>query len=102
MNEKSRRAKARRPLFCIAWIEDRRGLRKCTLSDIAEGGAKIRLDTLEPVPDQFVLQLAADGSVVRKCRVVWRNGQDVGVAFDTPLSDQTVLLAADETNWTVE
>jgi hypothetical protein len=102
MNKKSRRASARRPLFCAAWIEDLRGPRRCTLSEIAEGGARIRLETLEPVPNRFVLRLAADGSVLRECRVVRRDGQDVEIAFDTPLSAQTVLLAVDETNWTME
>jgi hypothetical protein len=104
MNKKIRRGSAGRPLFCAAWIEDgdHGRLRTCTLSEIAEGGAKIHLETVEPVPNQFILRLAPDGSVVRECRVVSRNGQDIGVSFDTPLSEQTVMLAVDETNWTIE
>lgn len=102
MNTKRRRASTRRPLFCAAWIEEHGGVRRCTLSEIAEGGAKIRLETRKPVPNRFVLRLSADGSVRRKCRVVRRTGQNVEITFDTPLDEQTVLLAANETNWTVE
>ena len=101
---KDQRRSERRTLFYAARIEDgsKGAPRICTVSDISESGARIRLETPAPVPDQFILQFAATGTVQRECHVMWRKGEDLGVLFKTPLSEQCALLAADETNWTVD
>jgi hypothetical protein len=37
--------------------------------------------TAEEVPSEFLLAFSKDGNVRRLCRVVWRNGNTVGVRF---------------------
>jgi len=54
----------------------------CDVMNISDGGARIVPKTPEMLPAQFVLFLALDGSERRTCRVVWRDGFDVGVAFE--------------------
>jgi hypothetical protein len=77
------RKTVRRTLHYSATVEDNVGaeLCKCTLSDISEGGAKTRLHTPAEVPDRFVLRLSEQGSLRRVCQIVWRNGDDIGIAF---------------------
>jgi len=101
---KDQRRSRRRPLFYAARIADgsEGPPRICTVSDISESGARVRIETPAPVPDQFILQFAATGTVQRECQVLWRNGEDLGVAFKAPLSEQSALLAPDETNWPVD
>lgn len=56
-------------------------LHPCTVLDVSSGGGRIRLDTVSPVPDHFVLFFTATGSVRRTCRVIWRRDDLIGVAF---------------------
>ena len=51
--------------------------RDCWISDISDGGA--RLHSEAEIPDEFSLVLPEGGR--RECRVVWRLGHEVGVAF---------------------
>ena len=51
--------------------------RDCWISDISDGGA--RLHSEADIPDEFALVLPTGGR--RECRVVWRLGHEVGVAF---------------------
>jgi hypothetical protein len=57
-------------------------LAECEVTNISEGGAKIVWRSSEMLPARFVLFLTLDGSDRRTCRVVWRNGTDIGVAFE--------------------
>ena len=51
----------------------------CVIVDLSEGGARISISDLpEVVPDYFKLKL---GSIMSKCRVRWRKGNEVGVQF---------------------
>jgi len=54
---------------------------RCSLVDISEIGARIVFENDSPVPDEFVLLLTASGETRRHCKVIWRNGTSVGVAF---------------------
>jgi len=54
---------------------------ECMISDVSEGGARLVLDEGEELPPRFVLLLTKEGSARRTCRVIWRNGSNVGVAF---------------------
>jgi len=57
---------------------------KCMLLNVSQGGAKIAIDEqLEP-PTQFTLLLTARSQSTRSCRVVWRNGANMGVEFLQP------------------
>lgn len=54
----------------------------CDVMNISEGGARIVPKTPDMLPAQFVLFLTLDGSERQTCRVIWRDGFDVGVAFE--------------------
>ena len=51
----------------------------CIATNISDGGAKIHVRSAD-VPDVFVLHFTETGRK-RHCRVVWRQGAEVGVAF---------------------
>ena len=50
----------------------------CIASDVSDGGAKIHIRA--DLPDVFVLHFNDSGRQ-RHCRVVWRQGAEIGVAF---------------------
>jgi hypothetical protein len=51
----------------------------CIASNVSDGGAMIYIRGAE-LPDVFVLQFSDSGRR-RHCRVVWRKGAEIGVAF---------------------
>jgi c-di-GMP-binding flagellar brake protein YcgR len=58
-----------------------RSVLACTIRDISAGGACLELDPVLPIPDQFdLIPDRRDNS--HACRVVWRFGERVGVAFN--------------------
>jgi len=52
----------------------------CTVRDISEGGAQLRLDGTMFAPNHFELIIELDGTEA-DCDVVWRRGRDLGVRF---------------------
>jgi len=56
----------------------------CTVADISATGAQLRLAAKDDFPDEFNLILAKGGKVHRRCAVVWRSKNRVGVRFVTP------------------
>ncbi len=52
---------------------------ECMVYDLSEHGAKIRLEGEAYVPDDLVLKLR--GVPERKCKLVWRRGNLIGVKF---------------------
>lgn len=52
--------------------------RSCMLIDISQTGAKLLAEETHQLPGEFVLLL---GGATRKCRIVWRSDQHVGVQF---------------------
>ena len=57
--------------------------RDCMITDISKQGARLFADGVD-VPDQFDLLISGDKGVRRECRVVWRLGGEIGVAFVGP------------------
>jgi hypothetical protein len=53
--------------------------RPCILSSFSNGGAQITGVRANTIPDEFVLQITRDD--VRKCRVIWRTDDTLGVRF---------------------
>jgi hypothetical protein len=51
----------------------------CIVTNVSDGGAKIQVRG-EDVPDVFVLHFTETGRK-RHCRVVWRQGAEIGVSF---------------------
>jgi PilZ domain len=76
----------RREVHYPVWIvvDPRQPPRQCMLLNVSQGGAKIEIDEqLEP-PQQFTLLLTHRGLSTRPCRLVWRNGTNMGVEFLQP------------------
>jgi hypothetical protein len=51
----------------------------CVTTNVSDGGAQIHIRGTE-LPDVFVLHFTESGKQ-RHCRVVWRQGAEIGVAF---------------------
>jgi PilZ domain len=77
----------RRKAFRVEWnsaamLYDRNGrrARPCIVSNFSNGGAKIAGVRGETIGDEFLLRLTPH-SRARKCRVVWRSEDALGVEF---------------------
>jgi hypothetical protein len=56
------------------------GVRSCGVTDITNGGARIRAHDMAVLPLTF--ELTFDNfRTVRDCRLIWRDGDFLGVAF---------------------
>jgi hypothetical protein len=53
----------------------------CAVLDVSQGGARIAVLASEIVPDEFLLIFSGGSSVSRKCKVVWRRAENIGVTF---------------------
>ena len=53
----------------------------CTLQDISEGGAKLKLRGPDNLPEEFNLLLAIGPKTSRRCKLVWRTEDTIGVRF---------------------
>ena len=59
---------------------DLTGLRRCTIVDLSNGGARLCAD--DDLPPEFTLTIRSDAGERRKsCRVVWRLEHEYGVRF---------------------
>ncbi len=59
------------------------GLR-CTVRDLSDTGARLRIADVVHVPDSFELIIEIDG-LYAKSEAVWRKGRDIGVRFTEPV-----------------
>lgn len=64
----------------------------CTLLDVSDSGARLQPERPDAVPDRFELLLSENGAPRRECRVIWREGKQVGVSFENraPLTERLV------------
>ncbi len=79
---KERRGIARRVINRVAQYHSGMGAlpRTCMVTDISASGARLYSEI--DMPDTFTLSVSLDDTEVRhECRVVWRLGGEVGVAF---------------------
>jgi hypothetical protein len=53
----------------------------CAIIDVSESGARLQLEADCELPERFILLLTKGGEARRHCRLVWRDGLFVGVAF---------------------
>lgn len=73
---------ARRSAKQDAWISNGGfATRKCTLLDISNRGAKLKIEDPLFLQNQFTLKLSRHEPVGRSCRIVWRKGALCGVEF---------------------
>ncbi len=76
-----RRALRRRVLKAgLVAYNERHSTLSCTVRDISDTGARVRVDGSVSAPDTFELIIQIDG-LEASCEVVWRNGSEVGVRF---------------------
>jgi hypothetical protein len=65
----------------LLFFSGRAGVHACALKDTTNVGAGIRLRDLSALPLDF--ELSFDNfRTVRKCRLMWRDGDFAGVAFE--------------------
>jgi hypothetical protein len=53
----------------------------CTVRNLSSSGARVDIASPVGVPASFILVIEAD-QFIRRCRPVWSNGQQLGVAFE--------------------
>ena len=58
---------------------------KVLMRDLAPGGCRLKLITDVLLPDRFEIETVMGGRSAW-CQVRWRRGNEVGVAFDEPLT----------------
>jgi len=64
----------------LLFFDAQRGVFTCGVRDITNGGAGIRLQDLGVFPLNF--ELTFDNfHTIRRCRLIWRQGDLAGVAF---------------------
>ena len=77
-DRKEKRKPLRYPGRIFLWEGDPVG---CILLDVSKVGATLSVDDVGAIPDTFVLMLSSGGGVRRKCKVMRRSIQDIGVQF---------------------
>jgi len=77
-----RRAIARTSISknALLFVDEERGVFACHVRDIANGGAGIQLNDLNVLPLTFELTFDHFHNV-RRCQIIWRRGDLVGVQF---------------------
>jgi hypothetical protein len=79
------RKSVRRTVQHTAWIAQQgKPLIGCVLADISEHGARLAVEDVESVPDEFMLFLSRRGTPRRLCRVARRSENEVGIMFTAP------------------
>jgi hypothetical protein len=81
----SKRRAPRRWFERPGWADfgDGQPVRPCFPQDISDKGARLRFDEPTHAPEKFILHLAVNKTVARKCIVKWRadDGCEVRVEF---------------------
>jgi hypothetical protein len=80
---KQRRRDTAVPALAVG--QDGKPIAPCVMKDISNGGARLAFADHAEIPDWFVLWLSKGGKPRRNCRVQWRRGVEIGVAFVGPL-----------------
>ena len=65
--------------------------RPCKLRDASAEGAQLAVADPNSLPDEFILALSFDGAARRRCRVMWRTDDQIGVEF---LKDKKTMRPA--------
>jgi PilZ domain len=83
MHSTEKRKNVRRAITYPAFLEFGDGLpaRECTLCDASQEGAQLVVAEPNSLPEEFILALSSDGAARRRCRVIWRTENQIGVEF---------------------
>jgi hypothetical protein len=78
-----KRRATRRPITYPAFLDlgDDTPPRECLLCDASKEGALLAVSDPKSLPNEFTLALSVDGLARRRCRVMWRGRDQVGVSF---------------------
>jgi len=71
-------------------VDDSRAPMECTMLDISQSGARLKIPNAGELPSEFLLVMSED--LQRWCRVVRRMKTDVGVKFIRTRRAQVALL----------
>ena len=73
----------RRPVCTVGYLYTIDGwpIGECQLRDISIGGAKFIHAIADELPPELFLALSKDGRVRRRCQLIWRKENQVGVRF---------------------
>jgi hypothetical protein len=71
----------RKPVLMSGAIEFAGSAINCLISNISISGASIEVTSPHNIPDRFNLVFKADDTHI-PCHVVWRQQDQIGVAFD--------------------
>jgi hypothetical protein len=66
----------------LIFFSEKTGVHSCTVCDVTNLGAGIRTQDLKIVSLDFALSFD-DFRTVRMCRLIWRQGDFLGVAFES-------------------
>jgi hypothetical protein len=65
----------------LLFFKGQTGARGCSVIDISDAGARLRTYNLSVLPDTF--ELTFDNFLtIRRCRLIWRYEDFLGVAFE--------------------
>lgn len=56
----------------------------CALADISETGARVLMQDPGEIPHHVTLLFGVGGATQRRCRVAWRDGEQLGLEFIKP------------------
>ncbi len=79
----NRRKHVRRDVDYMCWIGagETSPLVEGSVRNISEGGAKVVCRAQIDVPETIDLYMTQDGRVGRRCKVVWRSDEAIGLMF---------------------
>lgn len=82
MNERRLIGRTKIAKEALLFFGPQAGVRPCGVRDVTNGGAGIRTQDLPAIPLCF--ELSFDHfRTGRKCRLIWRNGDFIGVTFES-------------------
>jgi hypothetical protein len=78
-----KKREARKSVSQSGWITLEGGFaaRQCVVKDLSATGAKVTIDDPNSLPAKLRLAFSRDARTGRRCEVVWRRGNSVGVKF---------------------
>jgi hypothetical protein len=66
----------------LMYFAGREGVSACCVRDVTNHGAGIRLNGLNIVPSEFGISFD-NFLTMRRCRLIWREGDFIGAAFES-------------------
>jgi len=80
---KNERIATRTKVCRCGWLSRTKGeqLQECVVWDESTTGARLVVDAIREIPDEFYIYMSLDSTSRRHCRAMWRSGTQIGVKF---------------------